>query len=149
MNMPYDRPMTDRQKDIAQRLPAGENLLLDYLHKLERHRQGRRAVLIRLSNLQAINRRDHHIRIAVSTFDSLVKQLKGQIFALSSSDLIFVFKEVALNEVESVVVKLRFMFSDDPALTDEGIGKRPDFFEWFMLERDYDSLLHLGPADGQ
>ncbi|WP_241911818.1 hypothetical protein [Telmatospirillum siberiense] len=139
----FERPLTERQKEIAQRLPAGEALLLEYLHKLERHRQGRRAVIARLSNLQAENRREHHIRIAVNTFEPLVKQLKGQIFALSNADLIFVFKEVALHEVESIIVKLRFMFGDDPALADEAIGGRAAFFDWFLLERDYDSLLHM------
>jgi hypothetical protein len=140
---PFERPLSDRQKEIAQRLPTGENLLLDYLHKLERHRQGRRAVIAHLSNLQAVNRREQHIRIAVGTFEPLVKQLKGQIFTLSNCDLIFVFKEIALHEVESTIVRLRFMFGDDPALTDEGIGSRPSFFDWFLLERDYDSLLHM------
>lgn len=143
MTPPFERPLSDRQKEIAQRLPAGEALLLDYLHKLERHRKGRRAVLARLSSLQAVNRREHHIRIAASTFEPMVKQLKGQVFTLSNADIIFVFKDVALHEVESVIVKLRFMFGDDPALTDEGIGSRPEFFDWFLLERDYDSLLHL------
>jgi hypothetical protein len=135
--------VTERQKEIAQRLPAGENLLLDYLHKLERHRRGRHAVIARLSSLKAVNRREHHVSIAANTFEPLIKQLKGQIFTLSNSDLIFVFKEMALHEVESAVVKLRFMFGDDPALIDDGVGNRPRFFEWFLLERDYDALLHL------
>ncbi|MDR3436995.1 hypothetical protein [Telmatospirillum sp.] len=143
MTLPYDRPVSERQKEIAQYLPAGETLLLEYLHKLERHRQGRRAVLVRLSSLLPINRRDQHIRIAVATFDPLIKQLKGQIFALNNADLIFVFKEMALHDVEGVIVKLRFMFSDDPAMVDEGVGNKPGFFEWFLLERDYDSLLHM------
>ncbi|MTJ81197.1 MAG: EAL domain-containing protein [Telmatospirillum sp.] len=135
--------MSERQKDIAQHLPAGEALLLDYLHKLERHRQGRRAVLVRLSALQPVNRRDQHIRIAISTFDPLIKQLKGQIFALSNADLMFIFKEGALHDVENVIVKLRFMFSEDPALSEEPAGRKTTFLDWFQLERDYDALLHL------
>jgi hypothetical protein len=143
VSLPYDRPQNERQKEIARHLPPGEILLLDYLRKLERHRQGRRAVQIRLSNLQAVSRRDHHIRIALGTFDPLVKQLKGQVFALSNADLICVFKDVALNDVESIIVKLRFMFGDDPALVDEGGSSGTNFFEWFLLERDYDTLLHM------
>lgn len=143
MTLPSDRPLTERQKLIAQHLPAGENLLLDYLHKLERHRRGRRAVLIRVSALQALNRRENHIHFAVNTFDHLVKQLKGQIFALSNSDLMFIFKDIALQEVEGLIVKVRFMFGDDPALADEGVGDRPPFVDWFTLDRDYEALLHL------
>jgi hypothetical protein len=139
----FERPLTERLKEIAQHLPAGENLLLDYLHKLERHRRGRRAVIVRLSTLNALNRRENHVQIAGNSFEPLVKQLKGQVFTLSNSDLVFVFKEMALHEVENAVIKLRFMFGDDPALTDEGVGNRPRFFDWFLLERDYDALLHL------
>ncbi len=144
--LPPDRATSERQKAIANRLPSGENLLLDYIHKLERHRQGRRAVLMRLSLLQGVNRREHHVRIAVSTFDTLVKQLKGQIFALSNSDLMFIFKETALDEVEAAIVRLRFMFSDDPLLASEGTvraASKSGFADWFLLERDYDSLLQL------
>ncbi len=143
MTPPPDRATTERQKAIAQRLPSGENLLLDYIHKLERHRRGRRAVLIRLSLLQPVNRREHHVRIAVSTFDALVKQLKGQIFSLSNADLMFIFKETALDEVEAAIIKLRFMFGDDPLLAGEGSDSKASFTDWFLLERDYDSLLHL------
>ena len=35
-------------------------LLLDYVQRLERHREGRRAVRIHLSKLKAQNRREHH-----------------------------------------------------------------------------------------
>ena len=138
---PVDRATLERQRMIAQRLPTGENLLLEYLHKLERHRRGRRAVLVRLSILQAVNRREHHVRIAAGTFEPLVKQLKGQVFTLSNSDIVFVFKETALDEVEGGVVKLRFMFSDDPALASEVGGASGTFADWFLLERDYEALL--------
>ena len=120
-----------------------ESLFLDYVQKLERHRRGRRAVVIRLSSLQAVNRREHHIRIAVNTFENMVKQLRGQVFSLSNADLVVVFKEIALDEVEAAVVKLRFLFSDDPLLLDEGKSGKNSFTDWYMLERDYDTVLHL------
>lgn len=136
-------PATAQQRAILQLLPGQETLLLDYIRKLERHRRGRRAVVIRLSALQAVHRRDHHVRIASSNFEPLVKQLKGQIFALSNADLVLIFKESAVDEVEAQVVKLRFMFSDDPLMVDEGAEGRPFFADWFLLERDYDTLLQF------
>ncbi|HLN22737.1 MAG TPA: hypothetical protein VK558_02000 [Patescibacteria group bacterium] len=138
-----ERPVSPQQKAIAQRLVGQETLLLEYVHKLEKHRRGRRAVQVRLSGLQPINRREHHIRIAVNTFETLVKQLKGQIFSLSNADLVFIFKEAVLDEVEAAIVKLRFLFSDDPMLLDEGANGKPAFADWFLLERDYETLLQL------
>jgi hypothetical protein len=134
---------TEHQRDIEKRLPSGENLLLDYIHKLERHRRGRRAVIIRLSLLQPVNRREHHIRIALNSFDPMIKALKGQIFSLSSSDIIFIFKDAAIDDVEAAVVKVRFLFSDDPALADENLPGKMPFVDWYLLERDYDALLHM------
>ncbi len=143
MTPPGDRPVTNQQKAIASRLVGQETLLLDYVQKLEKHRRGRRAVIVRLSGLQAVNRREHHVRIAVNTFEAMVKQLKGQIFSLSNADLVFIFKESALDEVEAAIVKLRFLFSDDPMLIDEGAPGKLSFAEWLLLERDYEHLLQV------
>jgi len=136
-----ERPTNSQQRAIAQRLVGQESLLVDYVQKLERHRKGRRAVVVRLSGLQAVNRREHHIRIALNSFEVLVKQLKGQIFSLSDSDIVFIFKDTAIDEVEAALVKLRFLFSDDPLLADEGFAGKATFMDWYLLERDYDALL--------
>ena len=123
------------------RLPSAEMLLLDYMRRLEKHKVGRRAAHIRLSSLLPHNRREHHIRIAANTFEQLVKMMLGQLFPLSNTDLVFIFKESCLDEVEAAMVKLRFLFSDDPLLADEGSKRQGDFVVWYRLERDYDRLL--------
>ena len=79
----------------------------------------------------------------MNSFEGLVEQLKGQAFVLSNSDLVFIFKDAALDETEAAIVKMRFLFSDDPMLVDEGTGGKPYFIEWFDLERDYEALLAL------
>lgn len=125
------------------RLPSQENLLLDYVRQLETHQPGRRAVHIHLSGLLPANRREHHIRIAANSFENLVKKLQGQIFVLSNTDLMFVFKDQALDEAEAAIIRLRFLFSDDPLLADEGTRRPGAFATWYRLERDYDKLLQL------
>lgn len=131
-------------KPLSQsRLPSQENLLLDYVRQLETHQPGRRAVHIHLSGLLPANRREHHIRIAANSFENLVKKLQGQIFVLSNTDLMFVFKDQALDEAEAAIIRLRFLFSDDPLLADEGTRRPGAFATWYRLERDYDKLLQL------
>ena len=127
----------------SQPLPSTENLLLEYIHKLERHRHGRSACRIRLSLLQAHNRREHHIRAALNTFDNLVKRLKGQVFAMSNTDIMVIFKDVALDEIQAALIKLRFLFDDDPALMNENDEGRAAFVEWFVVDQDYAALLKL------
>lgn len=128
---------------LQHRLPSQEGLLLDYVHRLEKHRKGRRAVHVHLSGLLPTNRREHHIRIASNTFENLVKKLQGQIFILTNTDLMFIFKESCLDEVEAAIVKLRFLFSDDPLIAEESVGQPAVFATWYVLDKEYDKLLSL------
>ncbi len=121
-------------------LPSQENLLLDYLRRLEDKRAGRRAVYIMLSGLKPFNRREQHIRAASSSFESLIQSRHGQLFCLKNSDLFFAFKAEATPHAEAVVRKIRFLFSDDPFLEEENTDKRR-FVTWHDMEKDYDALL--------
>jgi len=122
--------------------PSQESLLLDYIHRLDKHKAGRAAVLVHLSRLKPYNRREHHLRAAASTFDPLVKNLQGQLFMLESSDLMLIFKKDAKDAVDTAVVKLKFMFGDDPLL--ENTPKDQDkLCTWYNVEPQYDQLLGM------
>ncbi|MGE5506759.1 MAG: hypothetical protein ACM31L_20225 [Actinomycetota bacterium] len=121
---------------------GSETMLLDYVRRLERHRNDRRAVHIHLSDLDAVNRREHHLRIASNTFENLVKMLQAQVFVLANSDMMVIYKAQAQEEVEGAVVKMRFMFSDDPLVAQEGASAKT-FCTWYNLEREYEVLLTL------
>jgi len=119
-----------------------ENLLLDYVHRLERHRQDRKAVHIHLSGLLPQNRREHHMRIAGNTFESLIKLMQAQAFTLANGDLMVIYKAAAQDELEAAVVKLRFLFSDDPLVLEERT-RQGAFCTWYALDKEYDQLLTL------
>jgi len=124
--------------------PSQESLLLDYIHRLEKHKTGRSAVLIHLSRLKPYNRRDHHIRAAANTFDPLVKNLQGQLFLLESSDLMLIYKKDAKSDVDTAVVKLKFLFGDDPLLENPSKAKTEDkLCSWYNVESQYDELLAM------
>ena len=126
-----------------QRIPSQENLLLDYVHRLESHKRGRRAVHIHLSALHPKNRREHHVRVAANTFDPLIKMLEGQLFTLHNSDLFFIYKGEAQNDVETSILKLRFLFSDDPLMAGADEGDNTKFRTYFDVDRDYETVLAL------
>ena len=127
---------------LVQQLPGQENLLLDYLHRLEMHRRGRRAVHIYLSRLQPKNRREHHVRIAADAFDSLVKMMQGQLFVLKNADLFFIYKGEAQNDVETSMLKIRFLFGDD-ALMKESSGAEAAFCTYFDVESQFNDILSM------
>ena len=126
-----------------QRIPSQENLLLDYVHRLESHKEDRRAVHIHLSALKAQNRREHHVRLAANTFDPLIKMLEGQLFTLNNSDLFFIYKGDAQNDVETSMLKLRFLFSDDPLMAGTDEGDNTKFRTYYEIEQDYETILAL------
>lgn len=117
-----------------------EYLLLSYLQRLERHRGGRRAVHIHLSKLRDHNRKSHHIKIAGNTFEGLVRHFEGQMFALANGDLIFVCTGASVEEMDDAVMRLRFLFGDDPLAI---LDVADNFSTWYNLEIQYQELLSI------
>ncbi len=123
-------------------LPNQEQLLLDYIHRLEGHKKGRRVVHIHLSQLRPFNRRDQHIRTAANNFDKLISNLNGQLFTLKNSDIFFVFKQEVLGEVETIIQKIKFLFDDDPLVAEADKHKLP-FATWYDADTDFETILNL------
>lgn len=131
--------MNERARD---REPSQEQILLDYVQRLDRYREGRRAIHLHISRLQSHNRRDHHLRIACSCFDALTKKFEGGLFRMGNDDLLFIAKGAGVADLEAVVQKLRFLFSHDPLL--HAANDDPNLFcSWFSLDEDYAALKRL------
>lgn len=123
-----------------QQTKGQEELLLDYVQRLDRFRDGRRAVHLHLSRLRPYNRRDHHMRIAGTTFDGLIKKFDGGLFRLKSGDIVFIAKGATVADIDPAVMRLRFLFGDDPLLNSATSDHDP-FCTWYDLEKDYSRLL--------
>ena len=128
-------------QDAQRPQPSQENLLLDYVHRLEKHKSGRKAAHIHLSDLRPFNRREHHVRVASNSFETMVKTLQGQLFVLKNSDLFFVYKAEAEADARDSVQRVRFLFSDDPLLTEEE-DDGAQFTTWYDVEADFDNFLY-------
>ncbi len=121
-----------------------EKLLLDYVKRLDRFREGRRAVYLHLSRLRAYNRRDHHMRIAGTTFDTLIKKFEGGLFRLQNADMVFVSKGATVADIDEAVLRLRFLFSEDPILNNP--QNESKFCTWYDVEKQFDELLRCVEA---
>lgn len=118
-----------------------EYLLLDYVQRLETRKYGHRAVHIHLSRMKPFHRRDYHIRVATNTFESYVKLYVGRIFVLSNNDLIFVWKDKSIADVEPAVDTLRYLFRDDPLSQDD--SEETGFCTWYNLNTEFQEFLLL------
>lgn len=123
--------------------PSQEYALYDYAVRLTRHREGRIAVHIHLSRLQSYNRREHHIRVAINTFENLVKQFEGQLFVLLNNDLVFVCRGAAVEDVDEAVLRLRYLFSEDPLTRFTEDAGDPTFCTWYIMEHDHARFLAM------
>lgn len=126
----------------SKQLPSQENLLLNYVHRLEKQKAGRRVLHIHLSQLRPFNRRETHLRTAASNFEPLVKGMIGQLFTLKNGDLFFVFKAEAQPQLETIVQKIRFLFSEDPLVVEEESGQRA-FASWYDAETQFDEIIEV------
>lgn len=124
------------------KLPSQEKLLVDYIQRLEKLKDGRGLVQVHLSKLRPMNRKDQHIRAAVGNFEPLIKDLDGQLFTLKNADLFFFYKIDRRPHVETVVQKVRFLFGDDPLVEDEGKGDLV-FATWYDVEQQYEDIAQL------
>lgn len=141
-----------RPRRKTEELPAHEELLLDYAQRLRRHVAGRRAIHLHLSQLARENRRPQHLRAAASTFDRLIADHEGQCYQLSNGDIVVVAKNAKVAAIDELVLRLRFLFKDDPLAEDtdaEGNEDVAEFCTWYDLEQDYDAFLRLAVAAEQ
>ena len=123
-------------------LPNEESVLLDYVERLSRFRTGRRAVHIHLARLKPFNRRQHHLRVAASTFEMLIRSYEGALFRMFNSDIVVICKGATVAKIDEYVLRLRYLFSEDP-LMNGAEGEADKFCSWYDVEQDYDALLNL------
>ena len=116
-------------------------LLLDFAQRLDRHREGRRAVHIHLSRLRPQNRREQHIRVAVNTFEEVVGQFNGQLFVLQNADLMFLGKDAKIADMDDAIMRLRFLFSEDPLTQGNDDEAAARFCTWYNIETSYNKFL--------
>lgn len=171
--------MEDNREESAP-ASAGEReveaQLLDCVSRLQSDYRGRRAVHVHLCRLQADNRRDYYLRIAASEFGVLLRRLKSELFQLRTGDLVYIWEGASVDEIDQVVLRLRYLLSDDPLFSaaapereapDEShdeedlvveLTPEPQLCSWFDLERNFDGFrfyvedlveqaaLHPGPG---
>ncbi|MBC8337789.1 MAG: hypothetical protein ISR51_06705 [Rhodospirillales bacterium] len=120
---------------------AQESLLLDYMQRLEKQKEGRKVVHLHLSQLRPMNRREQHLRTAASNFDSLISSLDAQVFSVKNADMFVIYKDTAHPQVETSVQQIRYLFDDDPLVAEEDHSDQK-FATWYDAEQDFDAVLH-------
>lgn len=126
-----------------QELVTPESLLFDAAERVGRIREGRIALHLHLCRLLPQNREEGKIRIAFRMFESMVDMFRGQMFLLTNSDIVLICKDARLADLDSIVYKLRALFSKDPLTYAEGEDGRDRFVTYYDLEVEYDPFFQM------
>jgi hypothetical protein len=140
--MTPNRPQDDRKT-------SHEHQLLELMHRLAKFRAGRRAIHMHLSNLRPSNKRADRVRIAINTFEFLVRHFEGQIFALNNADVIFICNGGDIGALDDAVMRIRHLFSGDPLTQDFDGQAESRFCTWYDLGRQYDEFLTVAQQLGE
>ena len=128
--------MNDWNKDT--RALSYEELLLDFVTRLDRHRAGRTACELHLSLLRPYHQQPYHVRIVRKTLEPLTRKYDAGIYEMHNRNLIVLTKGATLNDMEQYIGQVRSLFADDPLF----IGGDPaKFSSWYDLAQDYDAML--------
>jgi hypothetical protein len=129
-----------RQWAPDEKPPSQEHLLLEDAERLARFREGRRAVHIHLSRLQPYNRRERHLRVALNSFELLVRSFEGHLYLLGNADIVFICRGADVTLIDDAVMRLRYLFQEDP-LALEVEGEIDRFCSWYDIEHEYEHFL--------
>jgi hypothetical protein len=112
--------------------PGAEDQLVDYALRLPDPSPGRIAVHIHLSRLSPASRRPEYLNVAIANFNAHARVFDGRTFLLGNRDIVFIAKDAQPRDVESAVLKIRYLFPDDPVAQIHGPGDQ-GFATYFDL----------------
>jgi hypothetical protein len=129
--------MNDRTSKETRAL-SYEELLLDFVTRLDRHRAGRMACELHLDLLRPYHQQAHHLRIVRKTLEPLTRRFDAGIYEMHNRSVVVVAKGATLADIETYVAMVRALFAEDPLFLSEDESQ---FCSWYDLGQDYDALL--------
>ncbi len=93
-----------------------DTIIFDYLRKIEKDIDAFQALILTTSRLQNQSLRSAQRQSLIETFENVVKKSGGEIFALPNDDMVVIFNARAHDEVLACLVKVQFIFHDDPMI---------------------------------
>ena len=122
-----------------------ESLLLGRLNRVEQNPSGFYAVHLHLSELLQPNRQPHFLNIAARIFDSIINNHDATLFPLNNADMILVCQNVPVDDVDSVIDRVRSLFNEDPLSSSQEGSFEDRFSTWYDLSttEDFSALFNL------
>lgn len=111
-----------------------DTLILDYLAKIGDKRNVFVVLYIYLSKLQSVKFKSLQRQNLIETFEGVIQKNGGEIFGLPNEDMVVFFNKKSYEEIQACLVKIRFIFHDDPFLANVFDLEQSGFVKFFDLE---------------
>ena len=103
-------------KSQEQVIAKRDTVIFDYLRKIEKDMAQFQALYMHTSKLQNQSLRSAQRETLIDTFENVIKKSGGEIFSLANEDMVVIFNSVSHDEVLACLVKVHFIFHDDPLI---------------------------------
>jgi hypothetical protein len=122
-----------------QRLPEPEELFLDYVKRMARHRDGREVMVVHMSKLDITNRDRHHIELVTMRLGEVARAFDGRVFPFVNGDVGCVVRNIPASQRDNILFDIRYNFSEDALVIAEDAGEAC-FIQLFDMRWDYDDV---------
>ncbi len=136
-------------KNMELSLTQKDTIVFDFLYKLGSNIDNYQALYLYISKLQNQNLRMSQRQTLIETFENVVKKTKGEIFTLDNEDMVIIFGNTAYDEIQACLIKVKFLFHDDPKVRDAIDLMQGGFATIFDLKtqlEDFKSLVKMSKA---
>jgi EAL domain-containing protein (putative c-di-GMP-specific phosphodiesterase class I) len=115
-----------------------ESLLLDRLNRIRTNALGYFVVHVHLSTLRPNNKQSHFIEIAARSFDTIVDNRDATLFTLTNKDMVLICRDVPVDDVDTLLKRVRGLFSEDPLTELDEDSFEGRFSTWYDLSNSED-----------
>ncbi len=117
-----------------------DTLILDYLAKIDTELQNYGVLYVHLSKLQSQKLKTMQRQNLIETFENVIKKNGGEIFGLPNEDMVVFYHVNSEEEIQACLVKIRFMFHDDPLLQNSFDLEQAGFVKFYHLVTQADEF---------
>lgn len=113
-----------------------DSVIFDYLRKIDKDLGDFRVVYFDTRKLDNQTLKPIQRQSLIETFETVVKKSGGEIFGLPNEDIIIFYHRKCQDEVYACLVKVRFMFHDDPVIRNAESLEDVGFVRIYDLGKD-------------
>lgn len=124
-------------------------LIWDYLKKIEKEISSYNVLYLYTNKLQNQSIRSVQRQSLVEALENVTKKNKGEIFSLPNENIVVYFHNSIREEILACMIKIRFIFHDDPIFKNVDDFEKVGFAKIYSLSSDLQAFKQKIEADMQ